>query len=247
MGPLRRCAVPLVLLLAAACGDAGAGPEPGRVLAAAGASGEEAPVFTAPPIPPVLPSITTIATTTTTRRPAPVPTTTTSTAVPRTSTTRAPSGVTEDGLGGLAEATVAGVKLEMSAYPLERYFGEDVHVGASVIHPPGTAITSLKLDLGNGHVVTGQPSTGWYCEATGNAGISDWYVYPAPGTYKITATFTFVACQGIPGMYVGPHFPRPEGLVGPWFPEPHQSATAAINVTTRPDRRPLPVGTVPGP
>jgi hypothetical protein len=265
MRPLRRCAVLLVLLLAAACGDAG--PSPDRVLSAAGAASEEAP----PEVP--APSSTTTSTaaaavvTTTTKRPAPV-TTSPPTTVARTRTTRPPAtptppidgyspappppGVEADGYGGYGGVTHAsngGVELELMVYPREQYLGEMVQVGAQVSKPDSVAITSVKIDFGNGHLVTGSPGLGWYCgPSTYHAGASTGgYVYPAPGTYTITATVTFVACMGMPGMWIGPHMPPPAGLQGPWFPEPHQAVSASMGMLQRPDRHPPPVGPPPGP
>jgi hypothetical protein len=121
-------------------------------------------------------------------------------------------------------------------------------VWAKVSHPENVAVTSLKVDYGNGQVLTSSVANSWYCNtaqdaAAGNSG----YVYPAPGSFRITATVTFVTCMGIPGAYIGPPLPSPAGLVGPWFPEPHQSVSAGMPYLQRPDRPPRPVGPSPGP
>ena len=162
-----------------------------------------------------------------------------------------PPGVAADGYGGyggFTEVSAGPVTLELSVYPREQYFGEMAQVWATVSHPENVAITSLKLDYGNGQVVSGGLANGWYCNTAQNASVgNNGYVYPAPGSFRITATVTFVTCIGIPGAYIGPPQPPPTGLVGPWFPEPHQSLSAAIPVLQRPDRPPPPVGPPPGP
>lgn len=261
MGTLRRCAVPLVLLLGAACGDAG--PAPDRVLSAAGAVGEEAPApvpTTSTTIPtPVAPT-----TMTTTTRAAPVATT--ATTARRTRTTRAPvtatpsiagyspapppPGVLPDGYGGYGGVTsrsAGGVTVELAVYAREQYFGEMTQVGVQVAHPENVAISSVKIDFGNGHVVPSTPLASWTCGSTQDASAGSNYVYPEPGTFRITATATFVTCMGVPGMLIGPYNPPPTGLVGPWFPQPHEAVSAGMDVLQRPDRPPRPVGPPPGP
>ena len=214
-----------------------------------------APHHTGPPV------------TTTTKRADPV-TTAAPTTVRRTQTTRAPvtptppidgyspapppPGVQADGYGGYGGVTYAsagGVELELSVYPREQHFGEHVSIAASTTKPDSVAITSVRIDLGNGHVITGPQGPGWYCgPSTYRAGASaSGYIYPAPGTYKITATVTFVTCLGVPGMWIGPYNPPPTGLQGPWFPQPHQVVTANMEMLQRPDRHKPPVGPAPGP
>ncbi len=252
----------MILLLAAACG--GAGNAPDRVLSAAAAATEDAPA----PSSTVTSTSTTAAPATTTEKPVPV-----TTAAPRTTvvrrapTTRAPvtstppiagyspapppPGVQADGYGGyggVTRGTTGPVEIELSVYPREQYLGEIVQVAARVSHPESVAITSIRIDFGNGHVVSGSQGLGWYCgPQTQDAGAGAWYTYPAPGTFRITATATFVACMGVPGMWIGPYFPPPAGLQGPWFPEPHQAVTAGMDMLQRPDRPPRPVGPPPGP
>lgn len=266
MGPLRRCIVPVVLLLAAACGHTG--PSPDRLLSAAGSASDDtaeeiaaSSSTTAPPTTPAPPV------TTTTKRADPV-TTAAPTTVRRTHATRPPvtptppidgyapapppPGVQADGYGGyggITYASAGGVELELSVYPREQHFGERVHIAASTTKPDSVAITSVRIDLGNGHVITGPQGPGWYCgPSTYHAGASaSGYIYPAPGTYKITATITFVTCLGVPGMWIGPHNPPPTGLQGPWFPQPHQVVTASMDMLQRPDRHKPPVGPAPGP
>ena len=271
MGPLRRCIAPLVLFVAAACGNAG--PSPDRVLSATGSASEEAALeVLASSSSTTSPSTSTSTTraapaTTTTKQAAPVATTA-PTRARRTQTTRAPvtptppidgyspapppPGVQADGYGGYGGVTYAyagEVELELSVYPREAHLGDNVQIGASITKPDNVAITSAKIALGNGHVITGSQGLGWYCgPSTYHAGAStNGYMYPAAGTYKITATVTFVTCMGVPGMWIGPYFPPPAGLVGPWFPEPHQAVTASMHVLQRPDGHKPPVGPPPGP
>ncbi len=151
--------------------------------------------------------------------------------------------------GGVTATTAAGVTVELRVYPREQYLGEMMQVGFKVERPEGISVTSMKLDYGNGHVVTFGPQNNWYCGTAGDAGNSNWYTYPAPGTFRISATVTVVNCMGgIPGgVWIGPHFPPPAGLIGPWFPEPHQAVTAGMDILQRPDRHPRPVGPPPGP
>lgn len=259
MASLRWLALPLVLLMTAACGG-NVGPEPNRVLSAAGATAEDA----GPPAPSTTTPTTVVPTTTT----PPAPATTTTAAVRRTQTTRAPvtstppiagyspasppPGVEADGYGGYGGVTTtsgAGVSVQLRVYPREQYLGEIFQTSVNVERPEGISVTSLKIDYGNGQVVTFSPTNSWYCGTAGEAGNSKWYTYPAPGTFRISATATVVPCMGgIPGgVWIGPHYPPPEGLVGPWFPEPHRAVSASMEIVQRPDRVPPPVGRPPGP
>jgi len=268
MRRLRRCAVVVpLLLLAAACND----PIPGatkKLTAAEAAPPEEAVAAVTTPSTTTSTSTSTTAVprTTTTLRAAPapteVPTTMRSTPPGRVPVTPAPPiagyspappppGVDADGYGGyggVTSASAGGVEVELSVYPREQYFGENVQVGVRVSHPEHMAITSIKVDYGNGHVVTSPPANSWYCNTAQPAGFgSSSYVYPAHGTFRITATATYVPCMGIPGAYVLPHVPPPGGSLEPRFREPHQAVSAGMDLLQRPDRPPRPVGPPPGP
>lgn len=257
---LRRCVVPVVLALAAACGG-GQGPD--RFLSAAGGAPDEPPFTVVSTTSPATTSTVPFPVTTVTSRPA-----TTTTTARRTQTTRAPvtatppiagyspapppPGVEPDGYGGYGGVTTTsarGVTVRLAVYPREQYFGEIFQVSVLVDRPEGISVTSLKLDFGNGTVVSLAPQSGWYCGTAQAAGDGRGYTFPAPGTFRITATATVVNCMGgIPGgIWIGPHFPPPQGLIGPWFPEPHAAVSAGMDVLHRPDRPPLPVGPPPGP
>lgn len=264
MGPLRRRAVPFVLLLAAACGTTG--PAPDRVLSATGTASPEAPA--------TVPTTTaTTAAAPTTTKPVLTSTSTTvrraATTVARSAPTRAPApstppiagyspappppGVVADGYGGyggVTDTTVGGSTVTLWVYPREQYLGETMQVAAEVTGKD--AIRSLTIDFGNGYVLTSPRQYSWDCATEDRkAGDSKWYVYPAPGQYRITATAVVVPCgihPGPPAGTIGPDGqplstdPMPLSPIG----TPH-TVSAGMDVLQRPDRHLPPVGPSPGP
>jgi hypothetical protein len=251
MGPLRWRAVPFVLLLAAACGGAGARPD--RVLSAAATASPEAPA-TVPPTTattmaptttttwPVLtsttvrPSITTLGRSTTTRPPA--------TATPASAGYAPPApppGVVADGYGGyggVATTTADDATVALSLYPREQYFGEPVQVGVEVTTKEFVAV---KIDMGNGATFDVTTARGGQCSAEPRtaSGGAPYYVYPAPGQYRIRAIVTVIPCIPIPGPPGSP----------PGAPSPFERhiVEASIGVNERPDTPPRPIGPPPGP
>lgn len=263
MGRLRLAAAPVVLLLAVACTDPGPVPGSDRVLSAAGTASAEAPASLPTPT-----STTTAVTVT-----APPPTTKVAVAPPtmvrRTATTRVPAtatppiagyspappppGVDADGYGGyggVTDSTVGGTTVTLWVYSWEQYLGETMQVAAQVSSKD--AIRSLIIDFGNGYVLTSPRQYSWDCATeTRDAGDSKWYVYPAPGQFRITATAVIVPCgihPGPPAGTIGPDgqplstAPMPLSPIG----TPH-SVSAAMDVLQRPDRHLPPVGPSPGP
>ncbi len=264
MRGLRRSAIPVVFLVAAACG--GAGPSPDRVLSAAGTATAEVATTVASTAPaataaPATTTTTPAATSTTVRR--------TTTTVPRPATTRPPAtlappkpgyapappppGVAPDGVsgyGGLTTTTEGSTSVSLRVYPREQYFGETMQIWVGVTHME--AVSTLTLDLGNGHVVTLQ--LGGYAPCARvprDVGGSQWYVYPAPGTYRITATVTVTPCQILPGPPGG--WALPDGSPAVDFPEPWlatgpaHTVSASMDILQRADVPPRPVGPPPGP
>lgn len=266
MGRLRLSAAPVVLLLAVACTDPGPVPGSDRVLSAAGTASAEAP----PPLPPPTSSTTAVAVAVTVAAP---PTTKVavapSTTVRRTATTRAPAtatppiegyspappppGVDADGYGGyggVTDTTVGGSTVTLWVYPREQYLGETMQVAAQVSGKD--AIRSLTIDFGNGYVHTSPKQYSWDCATEArNAGDSKWYVYPAPGQFRITATAVVVPCEIYPGPPAGTI--GPDGLPLSTAPMPlspvgvPQTVSAGMDVLQRPDRHLPPVGPSPGP
>ena len=255
MGAVRRCAVPLVLLLASACGDAG----PDRVLAAAGEVAEEPPAPTtttsAPPPRTAAPT-----TTSTTKPPAPA---TTATTARRTQTSKVPvtpappiagyspapppPGVEPDGYGGYGGVTTVsanGLTLELHVYAREQYFGSTTQVWAQVAHPIGVAVTAITIDFGNGHVVNATPLPRWNCGSPDDAPASANYTYPAAGRFRVTVTASALPCMALPDSPIawGPAGAGPPGA----NPQP-QTVIAGIDVLQRADAPPPPVGPPPGP
>ena len=251
MGPLRRRAVPFVLVLAAACGNTG--PAPDRVLSAAGAASPEAPVPTTATSAAPTTTKPVVTSTSTTARPA-------ATTVARSTSTPSPapsaplsSGVVPDGYGGkggVIATTVGGSTLTLWVYPRAQYLGEMMQVAVEVTGKD--AITSLTIDFGNGYVLTSPREYSWDCATQDRkVGNNKWYVYPAPGQYRITATAGVIPC----GIHPGP----PAGIIGPdgqplstdpmplsAIGTPH-AVSAGMDVLQRPDRPPAPVGPPPGP
>jgi hypothetical protein len=260
MGPLRRHAVPLLLVLAAACGNAG--PQPDRVLSAAGTPTGDSQVTADPTTTSSTAPPTTVApaTTSTTKRPA--PTTTVKAGQPLTTRgpvtpappipgfSPPPPGVEPDGYGGYGGATrtsAYGVTIELTVYPRERYLGEPVQAGAQVSRPENVAITALKLDFGDGHVVEAAPLQGWHCGSTETGSTMAYYTHPASGHYRISAIVEILQCSPLVDI---PGFPYPGGVkpTNPWLPTgPAGTVTASMDTIHRPDRRPPPVGPPPGP
>jgi hypothetical protein len=243
MASLRRRALPLVLLVAAGCG----GPGPERVLSAAGTASPEPPTTTTSTLAPI-----------TTTTPAVTPTTlrrtTTTTTPARPATTRVPvtpappiagyspppppPGVVADGYGGyggIATTSAEGAVVDLSLYPREQYFGEPVQVRVEVTTKD---VVSIRIDMGNGTEVDGGGGGVCSTEPHTTGGGAPFYVYPAPGQYRIRAIVTVVPCFAIPGPPGSP----------PGAPSPFERHTveASIGLNQRPDRPPRPVGPPPG-
>ena len=256
MGSRRRYAIPLVLLLAAACGDAGPQSE-GVLSAATESASQEAPVTSTSTS---ISTTTTAAPATTTTRPAPATTPTTTprrtqtTRVPvtpapplaRYSPTPPPPGVEPDGYGGYGGVTTAsanGLTLELHVYAREQYRGSPTQVWVEVAHPVGVAVTAITIDFGNGHVVNATPLPRWSCGSADDAPASAVYTYPVPGRFRVTATANALPCMAMPAA---PGGWGPAGA-GPWGPAtPPQAVSAGMDVLQRADAPPPPVGPPPG-
>lgn len=242
-----------MLLLAAACGNAG--PEPDQVLSAAGAAAEEAP---APPTTTTTVAPTTVAPTVTTTRPAPA---TTATTAKRTQTSKVPvtpaptiagyspapppPGVEPDGYGGYGGVTTVsanGLTMELHVYAREQYFGSPTQVWVEIAHPLGVAVTAITIDFGNGHVDTATPLARWTCGSADDAPASANYTYPVAGHFRVTATASAVPCMAHPEV---PGGWGPAGG-GQYATTPPQTVSAGIDVLQRPDAPPPPVGPPPG-
>jgi hypothetical protein len=245
MGLLRR-AVPLALLLATACASAGPARDP--VLSAAGSATPEVAstvVTTIATTTTVPPTSTTVrrTTTTTVARPAPSatrPPATPTPPIPGYSPAPPPAGVVPDGYGGyggLATTTADGATIELSVYPREQYFGEPVQVRVEVTTTEWVAVT---IDMGNGTSFENAAARSGTCSGeSGTAGGgAPFYVYPAPGQYRIRAIVTLMPCLLIPGP--------PGSPAGAPSPFDHHTVEAAITLTQRADRPPPPVGPPPG-
>lgn len=115
--------------------------------------------------------------------------------------------------------------MTLQVYPREQYLGETVQVWVRVV---GTAaVSAIDIDFGNGHVVAGTQLKSWNCSAQSKeAGASAWYVYPAPGQYRITARVAVVPCEILPGPPGG--WLNPDGTPAADMPSPWRTTAGAV-------------------
>ncbi|MDP1803742.1 MAG: hypothetical protein Q8K72_01110 [Acidimicrobiales bacterium] len=243
MGPLRRCAVPLVLLLAAACGSPHAGPDTTLSAAGGAAGAEPSPTLTSSTSSTaVVPA--TVAPTTTARPPATTAAPTTAPARPRPTAPPAPAPAPTEPPGtvlAVAPETVSPVSTSVTQGSTtaivravrEQYLGEKVYVWVEATS--AERITSIEVDFGDGYVTTDPqplPSTLLFTKAM-SASTTRAHVYPAAGRYRIRVTLTVVPGIAAP-VLAGP----PSELQ--WNPSgPEHAVTVTTDIQQRPDPAPF--------
>jgi hypothetical protein len=248
MGPLRRCAVPLVLLLAVACGSPDAGPD--TTLSAAGgtAGAEPAPAVTSS-TPPTTVAPVTAAPPTTARAPVTTGPATTAATRPRPTTPPPPPPAPPPTVLSVDPATVLPVTTNVTQGGTtafvkavrEQYLGEKVYV--SVEATAAERIVSIQIDFGDGYVTTNPQPIPWTLMTTGamSASAQRTHVYPAAGRYRITVTLTVV-----PGLAT-PSIPPSSPTELQWFPSgPEHPVTVTADFLQRPDPAPFQFPRVPG-
>ena len=230
------------MLLATACGGPDAGPDP--TLTAAGAAGAEpaptvtapAPSTTLPPTtaaPPTTARLASTAATATTAAPRPRPT---AAPAPATTAVAAPGPtVAPETVSSVTTTVTQGSTVANMRAVREQYLGEKVYVWAEATS--AERITSIQVDFGDGSVTTDPqtlPSTLFTVGAM-SASTTRVHVYPVPGRYRITVTFTVV-----PG-FATPRLPPSPPTELQWMPTgPEHAVTVTADLRQRPPHRATP-------